>query len=218
MTEKQKKEAKTRILKAAISLFAQKGYSGVGVREIAKVAEVNISMISYYYNGKVGILKEIINQFHDEYFNMIKSIIDKKMPPEEKVRIFVRKIVEYLRTNLDITMIVFNSLPLDIPEIAEIKAERVLKLIEEVKNGFFAEFNLDIDNPVLWSAVGPSLLSIILAHFRFRIVQKNVLNIEFNDDFYSDFSNIVSTLFLDGIKGLGAMNLTVKGNKNENNG
>ena len=36
---------KQRILDIAIVLFAQKGYSAVGVREIAKEANVNVSMI-----------------------------------------------------------------------------------------------------------------------------------------------------------------------------
>ena len=70
MTEQQIKDAKERILDAAISLFAQKGHAAVGVREIARVANVNISMISYYYEGKIGILKAIIERFHDSYFQV----------------------------------------------------------------------------------------------------------------------------------------------------
>ena len=67
MTQNQKRNAKQRIFDTSVSLFARKGYAGVGIREIAKKAGVNISMINYYYEGKVGILKEIINQCYDKY-------------------------------------------------------------------------------------------------------------------------------------------------------
>ena len=40
--------SKEKILKAAIKLFAEKGFDGTSIREICKEAEVNICMISYY--------------------------------------------------------------------------------------------------------------------------------------------------------------------------
>jgi len=56
------KEAKDRIFDAAKSLFARKGYAAVSVREIAKKAKVNISMLNYYYGGKIGILREVLSR------------------------------------------------------------------------------------------------------------------------------------------------------------
>ena len=53
--EKKSESPRQKILEAAISLFAKKGYTGVGVREIAKIAKVNISMISYYYLSLIHI-------------------------------------------------------------------------------------------------------------------------------------------------------------------
>ena len=61
MTDEHHKAAKQRIFEAALALFARKGYAAVGVREIAKHANVNISMINYYYGEKAGILKAIID-------------------------------------------------------------------------------------------------------------------------------------------------------------
>ena len=77
---------KNRILAAAISLFAQKGFAAVGVREIAAEAGVNIAMISYYFDGKVGILKEILEEFFRRYFMVFKGVDDEKKAPEDCVR------------------------------------------------------------------------------------------------------------------------------------
>ena len=40
-------EAKSRLVKTAVLLFAEKGYVGVGIREIAGAASQNCSLISY---------------------------------------------------------------------------------------------------------------------------------------------------------------------------
>lgn len=40
------------ILFAAEKLFAEKGFEGTSTREISKAANVNISMISYYFGSK----------------------------------------------------------------------------------------------------------------------------------------------------------------------
>jgi AcrR family transcriptional regulator len=48
-------DAKVRLLKSAILLFAEQGYQGVGVREIAAAAEQNSALISHYFKGKEGL-------------------------------------------------------------------------------------------------------------------------------------------------------------------
>lgn len=45
-------ETKTKILAAAAALFAKSGYEGTSVREIAKMANVNIAAINYHFGNK----------------------------------------------------------------------------------------------------------------------------------------------------------------------
>ncbi|MCK5382059.1 MAG: TetR/AcrR family transcriptional regulator [Candidatus Latescibacteria bacterium] len=203
MTEMQRTEARKRILDAATSLFAQKGYAGVGVREIAKTAGVNISMISYYFQGKVGILKEVIDAFHDQYHRAIMDGIDEHKPPEECVRSIIRNMVHFVRTHTELAMAAFHALPLDIPEIAELKAERVTEAFEGV-GGLFTRLGLDPHDVVQMSIVGQSLISIIATHFRLRSVQEHVFHIEFDDAFYERYTETISALFIDGITGMAA--------------
>ncbi len=195
------KTAKERILETAISLFAQRGYAAVGVREIAKNSNVNVSMISYYYQGKIGILKSIFNAFHDEYLESIQSAIDDNKPPEACVRAIIHNMVDFVHEHVDLTMVVFNTLPLDIPEITELKAERIHRLIDAV-GGLFGRLGLDPNDKELFSIIGPSLLSIVLAHFRVKPVQRKALGIKFDDMFYDRYKEIISTILLRGVKGL----------------
>lgn len=42
-------ETRTRLLDAALALFAEQGFAKTSTREIALAAQVNISAISYYF-------------------------------------------------------------------------------------------------------------------------------------------------------------------------
>ena len=48
---------RNKILLTALSLFAELGFERATVRQIAKVAQVNVSAISYYFGDKVGLYK-----------------------------------------------------------------------------------------------------------------------------------------------------------------
>jgi AcrR family transcriptional regulator len=48
-----------RILKTAERLFAERGFNGVSVRELAAAAGVNIASIGYHFRNKEGLLAEV---------------------------------------------------------------------------------------------------------------------------------------------------------------
>ncbi len=201
MTDKKKKDPKQRILDTAVALFAQKGYSAVGVREISKEANVNIAMISYYFDGKVGILKEIIESFHNKYLQIIEDAYDESNPPEECARDIIYNIINFVRKNKDLTLAAFNAMPLDIPEIEDVKAEKVVRLVKTIR-GLIERFGLDPSDPIPISIIGPSLLSSILTHFRIKPVQKHAFHLKFDETFYARYADIITTLFLYGITGI----------------
>ena len=60
-TEAEKKDSsRDRLLDAAEKLFAEIGYAGVAVREIAALAGVNLGSIPYYFGTKENLLKEVL--------------------------------------------------------------------------------------------------------------------------------------------------------------
>jgi TetR/AcrR family transcriptional regulator len=48
---------KTTLLKHARTLFAERGYDGVSVRDIVGAAGMNVSLVSYYFGGKEGLYR-----------------------------------------------------------------------------------------------------------------------------------------------------------------
>ena len=51
-----------RMLEAATKLFAQRGFSGVSVKELAEAAAVNIASISYHFGGKEKLYMAVMER------------------------------------------------------------------------------------------------------------------------------------------------------------
>jgi AcrR family transcriptional regulator len=62
-TKKNKASTRTRLLETAIDVFGTYGYEAATTRMIAKAAGVNISSIPYYFDGKEGLYRAMINHF-----------------------------------------------------------------------------------------------------------------------------------------------------------
>ena len=84
----------------ATPLFAEKGFNGVSVREIAGFAGVNVSMISYYFGGKEGLYAAVLN----EQFGVLQhlsEITDVDAEPLAKLELYVRDTVARYRKHPD---------------------------------------------------------------------------------------------------------------------
>jgi AcrR family transcriptional regulator len=53
-------DTRTRLLEAALILFAEKGLDGTGIREIAAKAKANSAMVQYHFGGKEGLYREVL--------------------------------------------------------------------------------------------------------------------------------------------------------------
>lgn len=65
------------ILFAAEKLFAEKGFEGTSTREISKAANVNISMISYYFGSKEKLYEKLVEYRMSEGQFFAKDILER---------------------------------------------------------------------------------------------------------------------------------------------
>lgn len=61
-------EARKRLLRAALPLFASQGFAKTSTREIAAAAGVNLAAISYYFGDKAGLHRAVYNDVLDIEF------------------------------------------------------------------------------------------------------------------------------------------------------
>ncbi len=220
MAEAQKKEAKERIFNAATSLFARKGFFAVGIREIAKEAQVNISMINYYFGGKVGILKAIIDDCYDKYYRAISDVGDDNTPTDKWVRLIVGNVVQFFRENTELAMVAFSTLPVDIPEILDFKMKWVCGR-RKATDEQFTRLGLDTDDVIQMNVIRGAITAIVASHFESRYVWDHVkcapiepgseveeaLQLccpEYDDAFYEQYSKMLADLYLHGLSSITA--------------
>ena len=106
--------SKARILEAATSLFAQKGFDGTSIREICKKANVNLCMISYYWGGKQELYNGIIDNLIEKQIEYSANFLDlnrnpKSMSVDECADLLMaisEKFVDFFYTNISSDLIV----------------------------------------------------------------------------------------------------------------
>lgn len=220
MPQTDKLPAKSRIFEAAVSLFARKGYAAVGCREIASAAGVNISMICYYYGKKVDILKTIIDEGYEEYYHAVFDSVDAALPLEKRVRLLIQNLVEFFRENNELAMVAFNTLPIDIPEIVNLKT-KWLSAMRETTMKAFTQLGLDTDDLVQMSVARGLLTSVISSHFQGKYVWDQITQapgqsehtkeyvkreprVKNDDAFYEQYSKKLADFYLHGLSSIAA--------------
>ena len=92
-----KKEKATDKLKhAAIALFAEKGFHETSVRDIARQAGVNPSLINYHFGGKEELYRGIIEESGKESalrFNRFLSDIESREPSDSHEKNDQKKLI-----------------------------------------------------------------------------------------------------------------------------
>ena len=91
-------DCRVTLMTVATPLFAENGFHGVSVRELAKAANMNLSMISYYFGGKEALYAAVLSQ----QFATLGQVADIKtlaMDPLGKFEQYIRSTVERYRKN-----------------------------------------------------------------------------------------------------------------------
>jgi len=92
------KDCQNSIITTAIPLFAMKGLNGVSVRELARAADVNISMISYYFGGKEGLYAAVLEE-QFATLTRLEWVDQMEKDTLEKFEMYVRATVSRYRKN-----------------------------------------------------------------------------------------------------------------------
>jgi len=90
------KDCRATLIAVATPLFAEKGFHGVSVRELAKSAGMNLSMISYYFGGKEALYAAVLNE-QFATLRQVPEIRNMETDPLVKLELYVRSTVARYR-------------------------------------------------------------------------------------------------------------------------
>lgn len=88
-------EVRERIVASALRNFAEKGYAGTSLREIAEAAHTTKPMIYYYFNSKEGLYVSTLNDRLQAFADAIDHTTGHDSAPRERLRSFCEAYLDY---------------------------------------------------------------------------------------------------------------------------
>ncbi len=124
------------ILNVTEKLFAEKGYDGTSIRDIAKAADINVAMVSYYFGSKEKLLDALIINRVSCFGMLLETIQIEAISPVEKIKKYVALYIDRLYENKEVYQIinfevVNQKRTSHYPAFSEIKRKN-LKLLESI--------------------------------------------------------------------------------------
>ena len=176
------------ILEVAESLFSEKGFDGTSVRNIAKVAEINIAMVSYYFGSKERLLESLIVYKTSDLKNQLDNLLQEDLEPIDKINTLIELYIDRINNNRGIYRILHFELPSKkrdqtLQDFAEFKKGNLKSLetiIEEgQKKGIFRK---DIIIPL----ITPTILGTFFHFHMNKPFFENLLNLN-TEDLYNNY-------------------------------
>lgn len=130
---------KQKVVDAASLLFFQHGFHGTSVRDIAEAASVNVSLISYYFKSKQGLLEYAVTHYYEHYLEMIAQAINELVTEDEieQLKQVVYAIIRYKTEHFQLTSFIYRELSLDSTFVREMTVTYLAKENHLLSEMFF---------------------------------------------------------------------------------
>ena len=153
-------DKQVQIMETAEILFAEKGFNGTSVRDIAEKAHVNLAMISYYFGSKDKLLESLFDYRGEHVKLKLESMVeDKTLSSFEKLDLLIDHYIEKIMNQQCFSRImlreqVVNHTGITAELITQMKKRNqqiISKLIHQgQKKG---EFKRNIDIPLMMATL-----------------------------------------------------------------
>lgn len=98
-----------RILRAAVKLFARKGYAGTSVSDVVTTARVSRPVLYYYFGSKAGLYRALVNWAADERLRLMREAVARGSTVEEQLRELATTMFEFARANRELMRLAFAT-------------------------------------------------------------------------------------------------------------
>lgn len=125
-----------KIIRAAVKVFAKKGFFSARISDIAKAAKVADGTIYLYFNNKFDILISVFDEEIGKFIAQTKKLVDQEENPRKKIEIFALKHLSMAKENKSLA------------EIIQMELRQSHKLIKEYRKTIFSEY-VDIISAII---------------------------------------------------------------------
>lgn len=133
MTNDTELSTQGKILKAAKTVFFQKGYDGTRTRDIATEANVNLAMLNYHFKSKEQLFELVMIDALKNFISVIREVLNDPITDfETKLEIIIIKYIDKFREDPQLPFFVISQLHRSPETFARVTANS-----EDVANSVF---------------------------------------------------------------------------------
>ena len=172
-------EKQIQILEVAETLFAEKGFDGTSIRDISKVAKINVAMISYYFGSKERLLQSLIVYRTTDIKTQLEHLLEEDLEPIEKVNKLIEIYINRINNNKGIYRILHFDL-------SSKKREQNLQAFTEFRKGKHKYLESIIEEcqrkgvfrkDIIMALITPTILGTFFHFHMNKTYFKNLLNL-----------------------------------------
>ena len=166
--EAQRGRRRDTILRAASTLFSRQGYHSTSVADVIAAAGISRGTFYLYFDNKDSLFLELIEQFIQRIMDVVE-VVDPSLPnPTDRIYDNVRRVVDVVFDNRDLTVLVLRE---DVglnPEVDE-KLKRfygfVRAMVEgALENGARVGLTREVNEPIVATALIGAIKEVFMHH------------------------------------------------------
>lgn len=85
-----------KILSVSIHLFAEKGFEGVAMRQIADAAGITLPAIYHHFGNKEALYRAVETEMYSQHATVLLEVLHSDSGPQEKLRSFIINLADML--------------------------------------------------------------------------------------------------------------------------
>lgn len=128
-SEKARTAAKSRILRSAQKLFAERGYDQTTMKEIVRDAKTSIGNTYFYFANKEDLLTSLLDEAVRETWARADEVLASVEPGAARIAVAVyANIMNFLMADRDLSRVAVTAEPRVVRHMLELHAERLIAL------------------------------------------------------------------------------------------
>ncbi|MCX8124385.1 MAG: TetR/AcrR family transcriptional regulator [Spirochaetes bacterium] len=189
-------DKRQQILDVAKELFATKGYSATGIREIAEKAGLSLGNFYNYFKNKEDLFKNLL-----EPENILQHLSDIKQMLDSRFPFNFKEILKAIKSVVDNDFHLYRLIFIDLTEFNGLYTDRILdRIIQEATT----TFNTNVKNAIVGTIIKDDdyqfyIKAFIISTLSLLVIGKILPSANFNDKSNDYIAEKLSNVILHGI-------------------
>ena len=117
--------ADKKLIKAALEIFPETGFTNLTIRDVVKRAGVNLGMFHYHFKSKKEFIRFILQDIYEQFFETFKIETAVIHDPETRLRNAVKAMSRFVRKHRKVVIPLVNDILLGHQEVQTFLAKNI---------------------------------------------------------------------------------------------